>query len=66
VKTNQQLITQVLPAVIVDRLVSIQVEVSHCELLTPPLYLRHRLLQMVLQQDAIGQVGEGINVGEVL
>jgi hypothetical protein len=51
---------------VVDGLETIEVEEGHRQGLLAPLRLRHRLLQTVRQQDAVGQGRQGIVMGDML
>ena len=52
--------------VVVDGLEAVEVEVGHRQLFLAADRLQHRLLHAIRQQNAVGQVGQHIKVGDTL
>ena len=63
---HQQLVAHRVAACVVDGLEAVQVQEHHRQLFAPAAGLGHDLHQPVVQQHAVGQAGQGIEMGDAL
>ena len=61
----QQGVAGLVAELVVDRLEAIEVEETDRQQAVAPLCLRQRLFEAVGEQDAIGQAGQAVEIGEL-